>query len=191
MKTIRTASLLLGLALAVGLAGCATPAVVKSGEMAVKTETLEPYECGTVKRLHTFGGIFLASQPQAADFEQAQTGGIVTVVNMRHAKEMEGLDFDEAAVLADLDIEYIMLPWNGADELTDEVLDRGRELLNTAKRPLLVHCSSANRIGPIWIAWRVLDGGIGYEDALAEAKMIGIRTPAYAPKAKDYIARHR
>jgi len=189
MKTNKTASVLLGLALAIGIAGCATPAADSTEHTAITTETLEPYECGTVKRMHTFGGIFLASQPQPADFEQAKKGGVVAVVNMRHASELK--DFDEAALLDELDLEYITLPWNGADELTDEIFDRSREILNTVPRPVLVHCSSSNRIGAVWIPWRVLDGGISYEHALAEAKMIGLRTPAYAPKAKDYIARHK
>ena len=50
-------------------------------------DKLEPHECGSVKRVHTYAGIFLASQPNAEDFEHAKKSGIKTIVNMRHAAE--------------------------------------------------------------------------------------------------------
>lgn len=42
----------------------------------------------------------------------------------------------------------------------------------------------------MWMVWRVLDGGISFEEALAEAQEIGLRTEAYAEKAADYVRRH-
>lgn len=155
---------------------------------AVTTETLEPFTCGTIARLHTLGGIYTASQPSPDDFAQAKKGGIRTVVNMRHESEITA--FDEPAVIADLGLEYISLPWNGPEELTDTVIDRSREIFETAPRPMLVHCGSANRVGAVWLAWRVLDGGLPYDQALAEAKEVGLKTPAYLELATDYIRRH-
>jgi hypothetical protein len=35
----------------------------------------------------------------------------------------------------------------------------------------------------------VLDGGLAYEAALAEAKTVGLKLPAYEEKARDYIER--
>src|SRR5690606_22896071 len=86
-------------------------------------ETLEPYECGEVTRLHTIGGIFLASQPSPADFEQAKMGGIRTVINQRHPDEV---DFDERQIVTSLGMNYYNPAWNGPDELTDETLDQAR-----------------------------------------------------------------
>jgi uncharacterized protein (TIGR01244 family) len=159
-----------------------------SEHTAITTEKLEPYECGAITRLHTLGGVFLASQPQAADLEQAKKGGVRTVINLRHADE--NTDFDEAAKVAELGLNYISLPWNGPDELTDEIFDRSRELLNTAERPILLHCSSANRVGAVWLPWRVLDGGLSVDEAAAEAKVVGLKSPAYEEKARDYVRRH-
>jgi uncharacterized protein (TIGR01244 family) len=156
---------------------------------AITTDKLEPYQCGAVQRLHTFGGIFLASQPTAADFEQAKQGGVKTVINLRHAKEQP--DFDERATVTALGLAYVSLPWNGPDELTDEIFDRSRELLNTVERPILLHCSSANRVGALWIPWRVLDGGIALEEAVAEAKVVGLKSPDLEAKAKDYVERRK
>lgn len=173
-------------------AACASPSAAPERphepHVAVTTERLEPYACGSITRMHTLGGVFLASQPQPADLEQASAGGIRTVVNLRHASE---LDFDEGAVVEGLGMSYVALPWNGPDELTDDVFARGRELLRSAERPLLLHCGSANRVGALWIPWRVLDEGVPLEEAVAEAKVIGLRTPAFEEKARAYVAAQR
>jgi uncharacterized protein (TIGR01244 family) len=194
MKTIRLPLLVTGLVL---LASACTQSpgpeahkpVAAASPAIPASAVLEPYACGDVQRIHTFQGIFLASQPTPADFEHAQKGGIKTVVNLRHHSELK--DFDEEAVVTGLGLAYVNLPWNGPDELTDEVFDRGRKLLETAERPMMMHCSSANRVGPIWIAWRMLDGKQTWDQAHAEAVQIGMRTPAYAEKARDYVARRQ
>lgn len=166
------------------------PAVVDAAEHhAITTEKLEPYECGSITRMHTYGGVFLASQPAPADFEQAKKGGVKTVVNLRH--ESENKDFDESKVVGDLGLGYVNLPWNGPDELTDQVFDKARDVLSTAERPILMHCSSANRVGAVWIPWRVLDDGLGLDEAVAEAKVIGLKSAEFEKKARDYVLRHR
>ncbi|NNF64491.1 MAG: catalase/peroxidase HPI, partial [Acidimicrobiia bacterium] len=107
------------------------------------TDTLEPYECGDVTRLHTVNDIFLASQPGVEDFKQARMGGMRTVINSRHATENE--DFDERQVVTSLGMTYHNPAWNGPQELTDAIIHQTRELLRTVERPILLHCSSANR----------------------------------------------
>lgn len=148
-------------------------------------EKLEPYECGSVTRLHTLGGVFLASQPAAEDFKMAQAGGIKTVINLRKPSET---DWNEQEFIKELGLDYHNVPFQTPDELTDEVFDEVRGLLaQDESKPILLHCSSANRVGAVWLAHRVLDGGLSYEDALAEAKTVGLKLPAYETKAKDYI----
>ena len=68
------------------------------------------------------------------------------------------------------------------------MLDRTREVLSDHERkPILVHCASANRVGAVWLAHRVLDDGLAYEAALAEAKTVGLKAPALEQRAKEYI----
>ncbi len=150
---------------------------------------LQPASWGTIKLLHAYQGVFLASQPAPSDFEQAAKNGIRTVVNLRHDHEIS--EFDEKQIVSDLGLDYVHLPWNGPEELTDEVFDEARRILNTTARPALMHCGSANRVGALWLPWRVLDGGLSVEEALAEARTVGLRTPAYEAKARDYIERRR
>lgn len=151
-------------------------------------EKLESYVCGSIPNMHELGGVFLASQPTLEDFEQAKACGVRTVINLRPAKEQP--DLDERARVTGLGLAYVNLPFNGAAELTDEIFAGSRELLNTSERPILLHCASANRVGAVWIPWRVLDGGIALEQAVAEAKTIGLKTVEYEAKARDYVARN-
>lgn len=148
---------------------------------------LEPATCGSIARLHRFGDLYLAGQPAAADFEAAREAGVKTVINLRPPTEQSG--FDEGAAVKALGLAYLNLPISGPADLTDEALGKARTLLNNAERPILVHCASANRVGAIWIPWRVLDGGLGIEEAVAEAKTIGLRTPELEARARDYVTR--
>lgn len=164
-------------------------AAIAAGEksQAEEEEKLEPYQCGKVQRLHTLGGVFLASQPEKEDFTHAKEGGIKTVLNLREPSE---IDWDEGELVKSLGMEYVNIPFKSPETLTDEVFDKSRTLLvDKEKRPLLVHCSSANRVGAIWLAHRVLDAGKPYDEALKEAKTVGLKLPAFEEKAKDYIER--
>ena len=150
---------------------------------------LEPAKCGAVKQLHVLDDIFLAGQPSAADFAEFKKRGVKSVLNVRTKEE---LDFDEAKTLKDLGLSYHHIPIAGPNALTDENFDKIRKLLNTKEeRPLLFHCASANRVGAVWLAHRVLDGGLTYDAALIEAKAVGLSAPALEAKAKDYIAKQK
>ena len=164
-------------------------AAVIAADKPASSDKLEPYECGNVQRLHVFGETFLASQPEQGDFKTAAEAGIKTVINLRKPDE---LDWDESAHVAELGMAYVNVPFKSPDSLNDAVFDNVRALLNSkSNKPLILHCSSANRVGAIWLAHRVLDGGISYDDALEEAKTVGLKLPAYTDRAKDYIERHQ
>ena len=153
-----------------------------------EAEKLEPYVCGDIARLHTLNDVFLASQPGPQGFRDAKEAGIKTVVDLRLTEENR--DFDEPALLAELGLTYHYLGFKTPDSLTDEVFDEVRALLNDPKKsPVMVHCASANRVGAVWLAHRVLDGGVAWEEALAEAKTVGLGSQAYEAKAQDYVAR--
>lgn len=150
-----------------------------------KKPKLERCEVGDVRQIHKLGKVFLAGQPSPEDFRIAKKGGLKTVVNLRTKPEFQ---FDEAKHLKSLDIEYHHVPFRSPDTLTDKVFDAVRKVLKEKKKqPVMVHCASANRVGAIWLAHRVLDGGVKYEAALKEAKTVGLRTPAFEERAKEYI----
>ena len=151
--------------------------------------TMEPVALGDVSPLHAFGHVYLAGQPDAVELAQLRDRGVGTVIDLRLAREDRG--YDEAGVATDLGLVYHALPWAGPDQLTDEVLDRGRALLGDAEGAVLLHCASSNRVGAIWIAWRVLDDGASLEEATAEARTAGLRTEAYVTRAHAYVEARR
>jgi len=157
---------------------------------AITTEQLEPYSCGTIERLHTMNGVFLASQPALQDFHDAKAGGVKTVINLRTPGEFK--DFDEEKEVKAMGVGYLQIGFKSPEDLTDKHLDDVRALLNGgAERPILLHCSSGNRVGAVWLAHRVLDGKLSWDEALVEAKKVGMKTPAFETKVKDYIARNQ
>ena len=176
LTPVVTASLLL-------FAGCnSTDDRKEAGPHATQdTQVLAPDVCGSIQQLHTLDGIYLAGQPTAEDFRLAQERGLRTVINLRLPGELG--NFDEEGVVTELGLNYVALPWNSADALTDDVFDR-------AERPMMMHCGSANRVGALWIPWRVLDQGVSFDEALTEAKTIGLRTPDYIERARLYIGTH-
>ena len=177
----RTLLATLGLGLLAGLVSCTT-----APEAPLTAERLEPYSCGDVQRIHTLGGVFLASQPGPEDLKHASEGGIKTVVTLRQDDE---IDWDEKATVEALGMEFHSLPFKAPGELSDAVLDEVRGLLrDESKRPLLLHCSSANRAGAVWLAHRVLDGGLAFEAAEAEATTVGLKLPAYSERVREYVA---
>lgn len=150
-------------------------------------DRVQPHKWGSISKVHKLDGIYLAGQPKEADFEAIKNDGIKTVINLRKPDEMT--DFDEKKVVEDLGMTYVSFPWNGPEELTDEVFDKSRNLLKDAEKPVLLHCASSNRVGAVWLPYRVLDDGLTLEEALEEAKEVGLKSAEYQQKAEEYVSK--
>jgi len=167
----------------------ASPAPSPAPAPAAAAPKLEALTWGTVERMHRYGGIYLASQPSKEDFELAKESGVRTVVNLRKPGE---IDWDEKAVVERLGMEYRDLGFKEPEELTDGIFDAARKILTSADRkPVLLHCSSANRVGAVWLAHRVLDDAVPFPDALAEAETVGLKSAAFRDRAKEYVDARR
>lgn len=83
-------------------------------------------------------------------------------------------------------MEYYSAPFGRPHTLSPEKLDRARRLLREAPRPLLLHCASADRVGAVWLAWRVMDTGATWAQAMKEARTVGLRTDGYIRAVKAY-----
>lgn len=148
-------------------------------------EALAPATCGSIQQLHAIGGVLLAGQPSEADLKVAREDGIKTIVSLRKPAEVP---WDEGAAARGLGLEFHQVPFQSPEELTDKAFEELRALLrDTSKRPLLLHCGSANRVGAVWLAHRVLDDGVTFEAALAEARTVGLRSEALLARARAYI----
>jgi uncharacterized protein (TIGR01244 family) len=159
---------------------------VLAAEVAPVLAAAEP---GSTARVTAFAENLLGAQPAADDLALAHERGIRTIINLRMPAEPAG--FDEAAEAERLGLTYHRVPWNGSPEEADAVFSEVRRLLNQTREPLLLHCASGNRVGAAWIPWRVLDGGVPLETAVAEAKTIGLKTLALEELARDYVRRNQ
>lgn len=139
------------------------------------------------------GGVphrFLLEQPSATQLEAARKGGVATAINFRHAREQTG--FDESAAATAAGLTYCNVPYMGASEMTDDVLDQGRAAIADAEKSsnvAMMHCRTGNRVGPAWAAYRVLDRGVPVETAIAEAHAVGLVDPLMESALRDYLRR--
>jgi uncharacterized protein (TIGR01244 family) len=86
-------------------------------------------------------------QPSEAQLAEAAAAGYRTVINLRMPSE-DGLP-DEAARVAELGMEYVSLPIDGAEAITEDNARALSRSLETAERPVLLHCGSGNRVGAL------------------------------------------
>jgi len=117
--------------------------------------------------------------------------GFKSVINLRMASEA-GADIEANAAHAKaLGLKYIHIPFN-TQQLDPTVLDQFlASVSNTANQPVYVHCGSANRVGAVWLAKRVLQDGWAVDKATEEAKLIGLRSAPLEKFALDYIGAHK
>jgi len=146
-------------------------------------------ELDSVPRVHRSGDVYLAGQPSSGGLAQMKEAGIAQVINLRGPDE--DLGCDEPGIVEALGMEYLSLPIDSPEALTDDLFGQLRASLREADGPVLVHCKSANRVGAVWLTYRVLDQGVDLEQALEEAHQVGLRSATLEAKALEYISRER
>jgi protein tyrosine phosphatase (PTP) superfamily phosphohydrolase (DUF442 family) len=177
MRTLSRVGMLILSVASVATLGCNPP----RDAPALQTATL-----GDAPNVHRYTNFTMAGQPSAADFEIARDNGTLTVVDLRLSNEDRG--FDEAELVSGLGMTYHNIGFKSRESLSDEVFDNVRKVLREAAgSKVLIHCSTANRVGTVWLVYRVLDDGLAYDEAAEEARTIGMRTPDFAERAQEYI----
>ncbi|MER3416679.1 MAG: hypothetical protein C4297_10780 [Gemmataceae bacterium] len=171
------------------LVGILTMAAAQAGaQQDQQVQELKALKVGKIPNLHQLGDFYFAGQPTKEDFKLLADMGVKAVINLRMPGE---LDWDEKSVVEGLGMKYYSIPFKAPETLTDKVFDEVRKILREQRGALLVHCSTANRVGAVWIAFRVLDCGVPLDRALKEAKQIGLRTAEYEARVKEYIEKHK
>ena len=98
-------------------------------------------------RHDALAGITTAGQPSAAALSAVAAAGYKSVIDLRTPKEDRGLD--EKKTVEDLGMRYINLPVSGADDISFKNADELDKLLAAAPKPVLLHCSTSNRVGAL------------------------------------------
>ena len=140
---------------------------------------------GSTRNVHVCGRHILCGQPSAEDFAAAKQRGIKTVITLRLPDE---INWNEAKAVQDLGLNYHDLGFRSPDSMTDELIKKAVSILGEMEQgPVLLHCASANRVGAIWMAHRVINDGLSVDAAAAEGKEVGLRTAAYEAKVRQYL----
>lgn len=155
-------------------------------EFVVAQEPIQSATLGATKNVHQCGNLFFAGQFNEDDIVTIKDNKVTRVITLRTEGE---IDWDEEEKLKAAGLGLIKIPFRKPETLTDEVFDQVRALLRDRTQTTLFHCGSANRVGGVWLPYRVLDEGVDLETALREAKEIGLRTAFIEQKAIDYIKR--
>ena len=129
-----------------------------------------------------------AGQPEEEHLRRLAEAGYKTVVDLRTSEEDRG--FDEPEVVRQAGMEYVNIPV-GHETIEDETFEQFRQLMKDPEhRPVLVHCSSANRVGALLIPYLVLDEGKSAGEAEEVASEVGLRSDELRQAALRYAA-HR
>ena len=142
-------------------------------------DRVEPAVIPAYRLLHP--GLAASGQPSAAALQGLGRMGFRTVVNLRSEREGPA---DERAVVEAQGLRYVSIPvtpdtFNLADvEVLEEVLD------DPTAAPVLVHCSSSNRVGGAWAVVQARQG-----KSLGEAEAAGRAAGLHSPQMEAAVRR--
>ena len=128
---------------------------------------------------------------EVATLELLKKDGFKSVINLRMASE-PGVNLEQNQAKAkELGLNYVHIPFSGGapdPKVIDAFL---ATIADKANQPAYVHCGSAQRVGAVWLAKRVLQDNYSIEKATDEAKAIGLTNPGLEQFALQYIADHK
>lgn len=126
-----------------------------------------------------------AGQPEEEHLRNMAEACYRMVVDLRTPQEPRGLD--EPQAVREAGMEYVNIPVS-PDTLDDATFDRFRETMaDPTGRPVLVHCSSANRVGALLLPYMILEEGKSPEEATELASRINLQSDELKQKALEYV----
>ncbi|AKS40929.1 beta-lactamase hydrolase domain-containing protein [Wenzhouxiangella marina] len=119
--------------------------------------------------------IVIGGQPSAPALQALSDEGIQTVINFRTRSEVEGLDFDEPALLAATGVDYHEIGiGRGEGAYSPAVLEEFNARMNAAgENGILLHCGSGYRASQVYAAWLVKYRGLSPNEALERVSPSG------------------
>jgi len=119
-------------------------------------------------------GLATGGKPSPEALGRLKEQGFQTVVDLR--TEAEGTAEEKQAVLAQ-GLRYVSVPISPATFSATDVQAVAKVLNDPAAAPVLLHCTSANRVGAVWAVMQVQQGR-SLEEAEAAGQEIGLTSPA-------------
>ena len=185
--SFRPATLAIVATLAHAASGCLTagdPVVNRSyGGSHLPEPTL-----GSMRNVSVCDAVWTGSHPTPDDLELADRRGIATAIDLTSPDEWPG--YDAAAVCEDLGIDYVRVEVSGDAPIPDGVVDRALvELRRHDHGSILLFSGSGDRAAMLLAIWRVVDGAVGVDQAIEEARRCGMKPGAPVQFVRIQIAR--
>lgn len=118
-------------------------------------------------------GVIGAGQPSDAELEELAAEGVKTVINLRRAGE-SNLPADWQARVEKTGMRYVWMPIAGAPDVNEDKARALAEVMQSAERPLVIHCGSSNRVGALLALKAKLLDGKSTEAAIAYGRRGGL-----------------
>jgi uncharacterized protein (TIGR01244 family) len=170
------------------LAGALALAILMAapGKAATEKTAKEKSTWGISNATFPLPGVMAAGQPTGEQIQlMVEEGGYHTVIDLRSPDEPRGFDEREAA--RQIGLTYVNIPVTPAT-LDQAAIDRFLDVFRKAERPVLLHCSTSNRVGAMLYAWLVLEKKEPPEKALEQARAAGLRSPEITEKVQKLVA---
>ena len=129
-------------------------------------------------------GLAAGGQPTGEGLKQLKEWGFRTVINLRTDAE-PGVAEEEEAVKAE-GLRYVRVPVSPATFRAEDVAAVKAVLDDPSAAPILLHCSTSNRVGAVW-ALILARQGKSPEEAEAEGKRVGLKSEAMLQAARRVL----
>jgi uncharacterized protein (TIGR01244 family) len=118
-------------------------------------------------------GLAVAGQPSPDALKKVGAMGFRTAVSLRIPAE--GSEGDRRAV-EEQRLRWVSVPVAPGTFTKKDVEEVAKVLDDPSAGPVLLYCSSSNRVGGVWAVYQVMKGK-SPEEALAEGKKAGLKSP--------------
>lgn len=130
-----------------------------------------PCEIEGLRNCMQAGDLLFAGRPSREALALLAERGYRTVLN---TQGLEELAWNEAAVVESLGMTYVSIPMPyPIHAISDDQVARFAELLEKGNRPMLLHCSSGNRVSGLWTVWLVEHAHVSADEALRLGSLAG------------------
>ena len=129
-------------------------------------------------------GLAVAGKPSPEALAKLKDHGFKTVIDLR--SEAEGLA-EEKAIVESQGLRYVSVPMTAATFSLEDARAVGRVLDDPSAGPVLLHCSSSNRVGGV-LAVLEAKAGRPVDEAIATGKKAGLKGEAMVEAVKRVIA---
>lgn len=169
MKSFGVAASLAFLSLAFGAAAAEGPPATVPPQLIANYTLVRP-------------DVATAGAPTEAGVARLAELGFRVVVDLRAADE----GVAERAALEEAGLRYVSIPVDPKTFSRADVAAVARVIDEEGRGPVLLHCTTANRVGGVWTVLEVMKGR-PYDEAEAEGRRVGLRSEAMVAAVKRVL----